>query len=147
LTVVKAIRQGELREPERLMGFVRTVVRRQVAGHIERAVSNRRRDAGPEIGFTVADRKPNPEQAAMVHEQTELAKSALSVLSERDRDVLVRYYLNEQSEEQICREMNLTETQFRLTKSRAKAKFGEIGKKKLTSRGGLRALTHRLTFT
>ena len=32
LIVVQAVRRGELREPERLMGFVRTVVRRQVAG-------------------------------------------------------------------------------------------------------------------
>src|SRR3984893_19130183 len=31
VVVVQAIRRGELREPERLMGFVRTVVRRQVA--------------------------------------------------------------------------------------------------------------------
>src|SRR4051794_20688040 len=30
LIVVQAIRKGELREPERLMGFVHTVVRRQV---------------------------------------------------------------------------------------------------------------------
>jgi hypothetical protein len=34
-----------------------------------------------------------------------------------------------QAPEQICREMGLTETQFRLYKSRAKAKFGELGKK------------------
>lgn len=30
LIVVQAVRRGDLREPERLMGFVRTVVRRQV---------------------------------------------------------------------------------------------------------------------
>jgi DNA-directed RNA polymerase specialized sigma24 family protein len=62
-------------------------------------------------------------------------KSALADLGQRDRDILVRFYLKEQSQEQICREMSLTETQFRLLKSRAKAKFGEIGRKKLTSSG------------
>src|SRR3954449_3499141 len=41
LIVVQAIRRGDLREPERLMGFVRTVVRRQVAGHIDKAVQCR----------------------------------------------------------------------------------------------------------
>ena len=56
-------------------------------------------------------------------------------LSERDRDILIRFYLKEQPQEQICKEMALTETQFRLLKSRAKAKFGEIGRKKLTSSG------------
>jgi RNA polymerase sigma-70 factor (ECF subfamily) len=34
VVVVQAIRRGELREPQRLMGFVRTIVRRQVAAYI-----------------------------------------------------------------------------------------------------------------
>lgn len=135
LIVVNAIRRGDLREPERLMGFVRTVVRRQVAAYIEQAVHNRRDQADIETGVTVADRKQNPEQEAMLRQKSELMKSALAALSQRDRDILVRFYLHEQPQEQICREMDLTETQFRLLKSRAKAKFGEIGKKKLASSG------------
>jgi RNA polymerase sigma-70 factor (ECF subfamily) len=70
-----------------------------------------------------------------VRQKAELMKSALEALSQRDRDILVRFYLQEQSQEQICREMSLTETQFRLLKSRAKAKFGEIGRKKLATSG------------
>lgn len=135
LIVVNAIKRGDLREPERLMGFVRTVVRRQVAAYIETAVHTRREQADLETGITVADRKQNPEQEAMLRQKTELMKSALEALSKRDRDILVRFYLQEQPQEQICREMALTETQFRLLKSRAKAKFGEIGRKKLASNG------------
>ncbi len=135
LIVVNAIRRGDLREPERLMGFVRTVVRRQVAAYIEQAVHNRREQADLETGISVADRKQNPEQEAMLHQKAELMKSALDALSQRDRDILVRFYLQEQPQEQICREMSLTETQFRLLKSRAKAKFGEIGRKKLATSG------------
>ncbi len=135
LIVVNAIRRGDLREPERLMGFVRTVVRRQVAAYIEQAVHNRREQADLESGIAVADRKQNPEQEAMIRQKAELMESALSALSERDREILVRFYLKEQAQEQICREMDLTETQFRLLKSRAKAKFGEIGKKKLAASG------------
>jgi RNA polymerase sigma-70 factor, ECF subfamily len=135
LIVVNAVRRGDLREPERLMGFVRTVVRRQVAAYIEQAVHNRREQADLETGITVADRKQNPEQEAMVRQKAELMESALLALSDRDREILVRFYLKEQPQEQICREMDLTETQFRLLKSRAKAKFGEIGKKKLAASG------------
>src|SRR5205823_3440220 len=40
VVVVQAIRKGELREPQRLMGFVRTIVRRQVAAHIDKVVHN-----------------------------------------------------------------------------------------------------------
>jgi len=135
LIVVTAIQRGDLREPDRLMGFVRTVVRRQVAAYIEQAVHIRREQAELETGISVADRTQNPEQEAMFRQKAELMKSALAALSQRDRDILVRFYLQEQPQEQICREMALTETQFRLLKSRAKAKFGEIGRKKLTSSG------------
>ena len=135
LIVVNAIRRGDLREPERLMGFVRTVVRRQVAAYIEQAVHNRREQADLETGIAVADRKQNPEQEAIIRQKADLMKSALLALSERDREILERFYLQEQPQEQICQEMDLTETQFRLLKSRAKAKFGEIGKKKLAASG------------
>jgi RNA polymerase sigma factor (sigma-70 family) len=135
LIVVNAIKRGDLREPERLMGFVRTVVRRQVAAYIENAVHTRREQADLESGVTVADKSQNPEQEAIGRQRAELMKSALQALNERDREILIRFYLKEQSQEQICREMSLTETQFRLLKSRAKAKFGEIGKKKLASSG------------
>jgi RNA polymerase sigma-70 factor (ECF subfamily) len=135
LIVVNAIKRGDLREPERLMGFVRTVVRRQVAGYIENAIHRRRDQTDLETGIAVVDRKQNPEQEAIVRQKSELMKSALRSLSDRDRDILVRFYLKEQPQEQICREMSLTETQFRLLKSRAKAKFGEIGRKKLANNG------------
>jgi hypothetical protein len=58
-------------------------------------------------------------------------KTVLSSVSDRDREILTRFYLMEQSQERICRDMNLTDTQFRLLKSRAKARFGEMGRKKL----------------
>ena len=65
LVVVQAIRRGELREPQRLMGFVRTIVRRQVAAHIDKVVHTRREqmeldEAGhaglPEVVFGVGVR-------------------------------------------------------------------------------------------
>ena len=38
LIITESIQRGELREPDRLMGYVRTIVRRQVAAYIELAV-------------------------------------------------------------------------------------------------------------
>ncbi|MBV9677936.1 MAG: sigma-70 family RNA polymerase sigma factor, partial [Acidobacteriaceae bacterium] len=103
--------------------------------HIEHIVHTRREQTDLESGVAIADRKQNPEQEAIIRQKAELMKSALEGLSKRDRDILVRFYLQEQPQEQICREMSLTETQFRLLKSRAKAKFGEIGRKKLANNG------------
>jgi len=131
LIVVQAIRRGDLREPERLMGFVRTVVRRQVAAHIDHVVHSRREELHLDVGVRVADRRNNPEQSAAFRQKMDFMRNVLQKLSERDREVLTRFYLNEETQEQICQEMQLTETQFRLLKSRAKARFGELGKKKL----------------
>jgi len=131
LIVVHAIQRGDLREPERLMGFVRTIVRRQVAAYIDEAVHVRRDQTDLENGQAVADVKLNPEQIAIARQRAELMRLVLASLSLRDRDILERFYLHEQTQEQICEEMSLSETQFRLLKSRAKARFGEIGKKKL----------------
>jgi len=131
LIVVQAIRRGDLREPERLMGFVRTVVRRQVAAHIDHVVHSRREELHLDVGIRVADGRHNPEQSAAFRQKMEFMRGVLGELSKRDCEVLTRFYLSEQSQEQICGEMSLSETQFRLLKSRAKARFGELGKRKL----------------
>jgi len=133
VVVVQAIRRGELREPERLMGFVRTIVRRLVAAHIDRVVHTRRERMDMESTFRIADPAENPEEAAVFQQRKELINRVLGELLERDREILRRFYLLEQRQEEICSEMGLSETQFRLLKSRAKARFGELGRKKLVS--------------
>lgn len=134
VVVVQAIRRGELREPERLMGFVRTIVRRQVAAHIDKVVHRRREQAEFDATVRVADPRWNPEETAIFRQRIALIRQVLRELSERDREILTRFYIHEQSQDRICSEMGLTETQFRLLKSRAKARFGELGKKKLLHR-------------
>jgi RNA polymerase sigma-70 factor (ECF subfamily) len=134
VVVVQAIRRGELREPQRLMGFVRTIVRRQVAAHIDKVVHSRREQAELDSSARIPDPHGNPEEAAIFRQRAELLKRVLGELSDRDREILTRFYLEEQGQDQICAEMALTETQFRLLKSRAKARFGELGRKKLAHR-------------
>ena len=129
--VALAIRGGELREPERLMGYVRTVVRRQVAGYIERAVHSRVRQTGLDKGMLLSDRRPDPERAAIERQNMDLAMRVLNSVRKRDREVLIRFYLKEQTAPEICRDMDLSVTQFRLIKTRAKSRFGELGKTRL----------------
>ena len=65
--VAEAIRSGELRDPARLMGYVRTVVRRHIAASIEDAISRRRTTVEFEDSvFSVSDWKNNPEQNLLV---------------------------------------------------------------------------------
>ena len=139
LIIVQSIQKGELREPERLMGYVRTIVRRQVAAQIDDNVKARRNQADLEFGMALSDRHPNPERSAIEHQNGELALRVLNSLPKRDREVLARFYLEEQPADQICREMGLTQTQFRLVKSRAKARFGELGRTRFSRHVGFRS--------
>jgi RNA polymerase sigma-70 factor (ECF subfamily) len=131
LTITQSIQKGDLREPERLMGYVRTIVRRQVAAHIENMVQARRNQTDLEYGLGLSDMGPNPERRVINEQNLTLAMRILNSLHKREREVLMRFYLKEQTADQICSEMDLTETQFRLIKSRAKARFGELGKRRM----------------
>lgn len=132
--VVQAIRRGELRDPQRLMGFVRTIVRRQVAAHIDRVVHIRKDHMDLESSARIPDPGKNPEDTAIFRQRADLISRVLGELPERDREILTRFYLYEQGQDEICAEMSLSETQFRLLKSRAKARFGQLGRKKLSHR-------------
>ena len=127
VVVLKAIRTGRLREPESLIGFARAVMRRHVAGCIRDICQRRLQDPGTTSLDYIALDQHSPEDMVLKQERTAIAYRALKRLRRRDRDILTRFYLSDQTEEQICEEMNLTSTQFRLAKSRAKAAFGEIG--------------------
>jgi|HubBroStandDraft_5_1064220.scaffolds.fasta_scaffold239727_1 RNA polymerase sigma-70 factor (ECF subfamily) len=114
--VIEAIQRGELREPARLMGFVRTIVRRRAVAHIRGNIAERRRfGTGAEIA---PSRDPSPEERFARRERLD---SVLKRLRSRDREILLRFYIEEQLPDDICREMRLTRTQFRLYKSRALA--------------------------
>src|SRR6202162_556345 len=123
LIVVQAILRGDLREPDRLMGFVRTVVRRQLAAHIDQRVQGRKNQLHLDVATRVSDRRLNPEQHTAFHEKVGLMLETLTQLPDRDTETLTRYYLHEETQRHICAEMHLTAIQFRLLKSRAKARF------------------------
>ena len=128
MIITQSIRNGELREPERLMGYVRTIMRRQMAEHIEGLVQSRRRKRSLDLGPPLRDQRPSPERRIIEKQTITVALGLLDCMNLRDREILVRFYLREQNPAQICRDMSLTQTQFRLLKSRAKARFGILGR-------------------
>jgi RNA polymerase sigma factor (sigma-70 family) len=121
--VVEAIQAGVLRNPDYLRGYVQSVARRLVARRIVRAIWKRRRTVSPESVLTNAPSADNPESQALHRERGELIVRGLRRMRSRDSELLTRFYLLEEPFQEICRDMQLTETQFRLYKSRAKAKL------------------------
>ncbi len=131
LVVIQAINKGDLHEPKHLMGFVRTIVSRKLAGFIGHRMESRKQIEADSSKF-IPDGRLDPELTAISKQNKEMIAKLLRAIPPRDKDILTRFYLYEESPEQICREMKLTATQFRLMKSRARAKFGELGKQRLT---------------
>jgi len=138
VTVLEAIQVGALREPERLMGFVRTVTQRQVAAHIRSNMARRRRLTPLNLMELACSSDHSPEAAFVQRERTDSLRRVLRRLRARDREILIRFYYHEQDANQICEEMNLTTTQFRLFKSRAIARcsdFARAARKEAESEG------------
>lgn len=137
LITLSAIRSGNIENPRALLGFVRGVARNLICGEIK----NRQAERGKVIDIeTPGLVLPARERAEDIYEresQLAFARQVLAELSLRDREILKRFYLLEQSAEQIMSEMGLSETQFRLTKSRAKQRFADLGRKTM-QRGQIR---------
>jgi RNA polymerase sigma-70 factor, ECF subfamily len=138
LTIVEAIRAGKIREPEALLSFARTIVNRQIAETIGSYIHRRTHAAldGREVENKIA--RTDLYSDYIAREQQEHMLKCLQQLSHRDREILHRFYVLEQPKEQVCAEMNMTETSFRLMKSRAKAKLTQritAGMATLSSRG------------
>ena len=132
--IVTAIQRGQLREPHRLMGFARTIARRKVSGYIEAAASSRRNHIEIGTAFWLASPVATPETALISREQQDLVRSTLAHLSARECEILSRFYMQEQSQQQICCEMGLTHTQYRLLKWRSKARFEQLSRRRIASR-------------
>jgi len=134
LIVSQAIQRGGLRDPERLAGYLRTVAHRQVCAQIERNVRSRQ-GRSVEEDLTLCADEPSPENKVIERQNVELALRILNSLKPRDREVLIRFFLKGQSRTKICNDLGLTETQFRLIKSRAKSRFVELSKSRFAFRG------------
>ena len=129
IVVLEAIRGGELRDPRRLLGFVRTVTRRRVAAHIRSAIQGRQRFVPVGAVDPVAPVEQSPEERTAQREQVDRVRKVLNGLRPRDREIVERFYLREQVPRQICEEMGLTMTQFRLYKSRAIARCFDLARR------------------
>lgn len=130
--VLEKLRAGELREPERLAGFVRGTAKYLHANEVRKV--GRRRRAGespvptePEEVPEVADAGPGPLDRLLQAEDQQRVRRLLGELgSERDRQVLLQVYLAETSREEVCSAMGLSPLQLNVILFRARQRFREL---------------------
>jgi RNA polymerase sigma-70 factor, ECF subfamily len=133
IKLVAKIKEGALNSPDALFGYARTILKREIADRFEE-----RRRFGDSADFeAVALTRPDPsltpDQVYEAAGRIKTMKQAMLSLRPKEREVLVRFYLNEQDGDTIQREMRLSATQYRLLKSRSKHKLQTITSKALTA--------------
>lgn len=126
LLVIQAIRAGKVREPAALSSYIHGVARLSHSAKIGVRARHRRLSGSLLHSVSLSRGKNSPEEQLQQKQRAEELRLLLASLSERDREILKRFYLSEQTREQICHEMGLTDTQFRLAKSRAKQRLGRM---------------------
>jgi RNA polymerase sigma-70 factor (ECF subfamily) len=120
LLAIRKVRNGDLRDAERLPGFIASVARNLVIEHSRRRRTEPIGDTDPGIAPAQLDTLIQTERAQRVHEVLKSLPSA------RDREVLFRFYLTGEDKEDICRRFGLSSLHFNRVLCRARDRYREL---------------------
>jgi RNA polymerase sigma-70 factor, ECF subfamily len=124
--ILEKVRRGDVREAEKLSGFVCGVARNQVIKHFQRAVRQRNM-AETEDAVSISHPAPNQLEQLLQREKADIVRQILKEMTnERDIQVLFRFYLAEHDKKQICADLGLTSMQFNLVIHRARERYREL---------------------
>jgi len=111
LTVIRKIRNGDVQQPESLGSFIVNTARFHTIEQLrrlgQRAVSEELNQAEE-----VPDPAPNQLEELQTSEQLHEIRSLVRELRPRYRELLLRFYMNEEPKATICADLRLTSSQF-----------------------------------
>ncbi len=125
VTTLEKLRRGEIAHPENVGGYLYRVALNHLRNH-------RRKDRSALSSADALDELPAAENDAGWENVRgrQWATAARQMLEEmpvaRDREVLVRFYLDDEDRETICRELRLSEEHFNRVIFRARNRFREL---------------------
>jgi len=125
VTTLEKLRSGEIAHPENLGGYLYRVALNHLRNH-------RRKDRSALSSAEGLSELPASETDAHWENVTggQWATAARQMLGEmpvaRDREVLVRFYLDDEDREKICRELRLSEEHFNRVIFRARNRFRQL---------------------
>jgi RNA polymerase sigma-70 factor (ECF subfamily) len=129
---IQKIRQGEVREPERLTAFLRGLAKNQSIQLYRRTGERSEMREELDSSCEVPDARPNALTLLLRNEKARLARQVLQDLgSERDRQILLRYYLAEEKAEAICQDLGLTSEHFYRVLYRARQRYRRLFEEQL----------------
>ncbi len=123
---LEKIRQGSLREPAKLPGFMSGLARNLALDWLRR--QTRRKTEGVEdIEQETGRSNPNQLNLLLNQEMADTVRQVIRELAtERDRQLLFRYYISEEDKSAICLDLGLSSLHFNRVLHRARQRYKKL---------------------
>jgi RNA polymerase sigma-70 factor (ECF subfamily) len=123
---LERLRRRELDEPEGLAGFLRGIAR-NLAIADRRKAARRRTETDEEELARAVSAGPGQLSAVLLDEEAETVRQLIRELpTERDRQLLLRFYVSEEEKESLCTDLGLDNLHFNRVLFRARQRFKEL---------------------
>lgn len=119
--ILEKIRNGDVRQPEKLRAFVSQVARFHTIEQIRIFKRKHLEDLG--AAEHVSDPNPNQLNRLETAEELQEIRGLIQNLIPRDRELITRLYINEEPKDSICADLGLTSTQFDRIVHRARQRY------------------------
>jgi len=124
--VIQRLRSGPLDDPLRLAAYVAQTARNLLIAENRRFVRRKTR-LDPDAVDAAADDTAHQELAREADSAAGVVRKLLAQLkSERDRQVMVRFYLDEEPKASICKDLQLSDLQFNQVLFRARDRLRQL---------------------
>lgn len=124
--VLERLRRKALDDPAGLVGFLRGTARNlAIAEH--RKTARRRTDADPDGLEQAVNPAPGQLQTVLLDEEANIVRRLIGELpTDRDQQLLMRFYVAEEEKETICSDLGLDRLHFNRVLFRARQRFKEL---------------------
>jgi RNA polymerase sigma-70 factor, ECF subfamily len=131
---IEKVRQGDLRESEKLAAFICSVARNLAVEYYRRAARHESLTETAE-----ADRPhyfaPNQLDALLQQEKADIVRQVINELpTDRDRQLVFRFYIAEDDKEKICADLGLSSLHFNRVLHRARERYKELYEKAVSTK-------------
>jgi RNA polymerase sigma-70 factor, ECF subfamily len=126
---LEKVRRGDLRDSEKLAAFICSTARYLVIEHFRR---NPRHDSLTDVAETdgLPHSAPNQLDTLLQQEKAAIIRQVIDELpTDRDRQLLFRFYVAEEEKETICADFGLTSLHFNRVLHRARERYKELYEK------------------
>jgi RNA polymerase sigma-70 factor (ECF subfamily) len=121
---IEKIRHGDLKDPAKLPGFLCGLARNLAIDHFRTA---RRRRVEPLEAVEPRDASADPLERLLSGERASLVREVMAELgSDRDRQLLFRFYVGEEDKDRLCRDLDLSSLHFNRVLFRARQRYKEL---------------------